>query len=85
MKKMINRKISKNPNLLSHIAIAALMSLILVTIIQWDRGLFKAEFREGDIALRSIYAPYDFNIRGEVNVRATEDARKVVMGSVLPV
>lgn len=85
MKKTINRKISKNPNLLSHIAIAALMSLSLVTIIQWDRGLFKAEFREGDIALRSIYAPYDFNIRGGVNVRATEDARKVVMGSVLPV
>jgi len=57
----------------------------MVTIIQWDRGLFKAEFREGDIALSSIYAPYDFNIKGEVNTIATDIARKKAADSVLPI
>lgn len=85
MKKMINRKISGNPRLLSHIGIAVLTCLALVTIIQWDSGLFKAEFREGDIALRDIYAPYDFDIRGDINVKATEEARKKITGLVLPV
>ncbi len=85
MKKILHKKADKNPNLLSHIAIAAVTCLVLVAIIQWDRGLFKAEFREGDIALSSIYAPYDFKIKGEINNMATQEARKKAMDAVLPV
>lgn len=85
MKKILNKKISRNPNLVSHIAIAVVTCLALVVIIQWDRGFFKAEFREGDVALRSIYAPYDFKIKGEIDSKATEDAREKAIDAVLPV
>ncbi|MDP8229953.1 MAG: HDIG domain-containing protein [Candidatus Gorgyraea atricola] len=85
MKKILNSKKKSNSHALSHTIIAVLTCLLMVTIIQWDRGLFKAEFREGDIALSSIYAPYDFNIKGEVNTRATDIARKKAADSVLPI
>ncbi|MFC1621123.1 HD family phosphohydrolase [Candidatus Omnitrophota bacterium] len=85
MKKILNKKKKINSHLLPHAIIAILACLFMVTIIQWDRGLFKAEFREGDIALSSIYAPYDFNIKGDVNARATDIARKEAESSVLPV
>jgi len=85
MKKILNKKPNKNPYLVLHVGIAAVTCLLMVTIIQWDKGLFKAEFREGDIALRDIYAPYDFDIRGEINTKATEDARGKVVDGLLPV
>lgn len=85
MKVILNKKPAKNPNLFSHSVIALLTCLALVTIIQWDKGLFKVEFREGDIALRSIYSPYDFSIEGDVNAVATEAARKTAADAVLPV
>jgi len=85
MKKILNKNKKTNTHLLSHAIIAILACLLMVTIIQWDRGLFKAEFREGDIALSSIYAPYDFNIKGEVNTIATDIARKKAADSVLPI
>lgn len=85
MKKILSKKVRKNPNLICHILIALVTCLVLVATMQWDRGLFKAEFREGDIALRSIYAPYDFNVKGEINVKATEESRLKAMDSVLPV
>ena len=85
MKKILNKKKKTNSHILSHVTIAILACLFMVTIIQWDRGLFKADFREGDIALSSIYAPYDFNIKGEVNTKATDIARKKAADSVLPI
>ena len=85
MKKILNKKPKRNPNLVSHIAIAVVTCVALVAIIQWDKGLFKVEFREGDIALRDIYAPYDFNIKGGINNIITEAARKKAMDSILPV
>ena len=85
MKKIINNKPNKKSNLIPHIAIAITTCILIVAIIQWDRGLFKAEFLEGDIALRTIYAPYDFTIRGEIDTQATELARKNAMDLVLPV
>ncbi|MFC1624098.1 HD family phosphohydrolase [Candidatus Omnitrophota bacterium] len=85
MKKLINKKGNKKAYNVYHVIIALLTWLILITIIHWDRGLFKVEFREGDIALRDIYAPYDFSIKGEVDAKATENARKTATGLVLPV
>ncbi|MBU4458141.1 MAG: HDIG domain-containing protein [Candidatus Omnitrophica bacterium] len=85
MRKLLNKKPNKNPNILSHFIIATLTCLSIVTIIQWDRGLFKAEFHEGDIALRDIYAPYDFNIRGELNSVAMDMAKKKAQETVLPI
>jgi putative nucleotidyltransferase with HDIG domain len=57
----------------------------MVPIIQWEKGLFETEFREGDIALRDIYAPYDFTIKADINTKATDVLRKEAMDSVLPV
>jgi len=85
MKKIHSKKVARNPNFLYHIVIAVLTCVVLVTIIQWDKGLFKVEFREGDIALRDTYAPYDFNIKGEIDNEATEEARKKAIDSVLPI
>lgn len=83
-RKKINKKI-RNLKFLSHAAIATAACLVIVAVIQFDRGLFKAEFREGDIALRAIYAPYDFSIVGDINNRKTEAAKKKASDSVLPV
>ncbi len=86
MEKILNsKKIIKNPNLATHIAIALVMCLILVVIMQWDRGLFEPELREGDIALRAIYAPYDFTMKGEIDVEATEEYRRKAVQEILPI
>lgn len=82
---MTKKLAKKRPYLLFHIAIFVVTCIVIVGIIQWDRMLFKAEFREGDIALRTIYAPYDFSIKGDVNTKATEEARKKAADSVLPI
>ncbi|MFC1666242.1 HD family phosphohydrolase [Candidatus Omnitrophota bacterium] len=85
MRHILNKKVNKNPHLLSHAVIAVVTALVLVAIVQWDRGLFKAEFREGDIALRSIYAPFDLKIKGDINTKATDSSREKAMDSVDPV
>ncbi|MBU3912000.1 MAG: HDIG domain-containing protein [Candidatus Omnitrophica bacterium] len=85
MRKILNRNVNKNPNFISHVAIGILTCLLLVAIIQWDKGLFKAEFHEGDIALRDIYAPYDFNLKGTVNSKLTDAAIKKATDFLQPV
>ena len=78
MKRILRDRNQKKTYPLFHALIAVAACLILVTIIQWDRGLFKAEFREGDVALRDIFAPYDFNIKGDMNIKATEKLKEVM-------
>ena len=85
MKKIRNKKTNNNANLVPHVAIALITCLISVIIIQWDTGLFKAGFREGDIALRDIYAPYDFEVKGDINNKVTELNRQMAKDAVLPV
>ncbi len=85
MKKIRNKKTNSNANLVPHITIALVACLISVIIIQWDVGLFKAGFREGDIALRDIYAPYNFKVKGDMNNKATDLNRQVARDAVLPV
>jgi len=87
MKKTLNkkRKIYKIHNKLSHISIAVIACVILVAIVEWNANLSKAEFHEGDIVLKSIYAPFDFKIKGEIDYNATEGARKEAASAVPPV
>ncbi len=86
MKKMIREKTEKkNINGFYHFLIALATFALLIVAIHWDAGIFKAEFREGDIALRTIYSPYDFSIKGDINKKATERAREGMTESVLPV
>ena len=85
MKKILKNKTNNKPYLSWHIVIAICTCLALVMIMQWGSALFKAEFREGDIALRDIFAPYDFNIRGDINVKATEKIRDRAIAGLLPV
>ena len=85
MKKIRDKKTNNNVNLAPHVAIALITCLVSVIIIQWDTGLFKAGFREGDIALRDIYAPYNFKVKGDMNNKATELNRQVAKDAVLPV
>lgn len=79
MKKILNKKhkLIKVPNRISHILIAVVTCLVLVGIIaEWNTSLFKAEFHEGDIVLKSIYAPFDFKIRGDIDYKATETVKR---------
>lgn len=79
MKKTLNKKhkVSRISNRISHAIIAVVTCLILVGIIaEWGTSLFKAEFHEGDIVLKSIYAPFDFKIRGDIDYAATEAIKK---------
>ncbi|MBU1913172.1 MAG: hypothetical protein KKB22_06560, partial [Candidatus Omnitrophica bacterium] len=87
MKKILNKKhrfggISTKA---SHILIALITCLILVAVVEWDSSLFKTEFREGDIVLKSIYAPFDFKIKGDIDYKATEAVKKEAMALVPPV
>jgi len=86
MKKARNKKqrINKIPNKISHILIAVATCLILVTAVEWDAGLFKTEFQEGDIVLKSVYAPFDFKIKGDIDYKATETVKKEAMSLVPP-
>jgi len=87
MKKTLNKKQKINiiPNKLSHILIAVVTCLVLVAVIEWDSALFETEFHEGDIVMKSIYAPFDFTIKGDINYNATEAVKKEAVDSVLPV
>jgi len=87
MKKARNKKqrIDKIPNKIAHILIAVVTCLILVAAVEWDAGLFKTEFQEGDIVLKSIYAPFDFKIKGDIDYKATETVKKEAMSLVPPV
>jgi len=86
MKKILkNNKMNNIRYLPARIAIAVFTCLILVAIMQWDNGLFKAEFREGGIALRDIFAPYDFNVRGDINTKATDKIKNEAVTSLPPV
>ncbi|MFH1783071.1 MAG: HDIG domain-containing metalloprotein [Candidatus Omnitrophota bacterium] len=86
MRKNLNKKKrAPNPNLLSHILIAFITCLLLVGIMQWDKGLFEAGFREGDIALRDVYAPYKFSVKGDIDILKTEEKKKEAISELLPV
>jgi len=88
MKKVLNKrrqKINKIPNKISHILIAVITCLILVAAVEWDSGFFKTESLEGDIVLKSVYAPFDFKIKGEIDYKSTEAVKKEAMSLVPPV
>ncbi|PIP68327.1 MAG: hypothetical protein COW92_01800 [Candidatus Omnitrophica bacterium CG22_combo_CG10-13_8_21_14_all_43_16] len=86
MKKILNKKhkFGRISTRVSHILIALITCLILVAVVEWDSGLFKTEFREGDIVLKSIYAPFDFKIKGDIDYKATEAVKKEAMALVPP-
>ncbi|MCX5692847.1 MAG: HDIG domain-containing protein [Candidatus Omnitrophica bacterium] len=88
MKKILNKKhkFNKIPNKISHVLIALATCFILVGIIaEWDTGLTKTEFHEGDIVLRSIYAPFDFKIKGDIDYKTTEAVKRDAISLVPPV
>ncbi|OIO32886.1 MAG: hypothetical protein AUJ70_04480 [Candidatus Omnitrophica bacterium CG1_02_40_15] len=69
LKKTLNKKqrINEVHNKIPHIFIAIVTCLIMVAAAEWDTSLFKTEFHEGDIVLKSIYAPFDFKIKDGIN------------------
>jgi len=84
-KRIIFGKRRGHPYLLSKATLAALTAILCIMIIEWKGNLFTSGFREGDIALRDIYAPYDFSIKGEIDTKATEELRKKAYLSVRPI
>ena len=88
MKKILNKKhkFNKISNKILHAMIAIVTCLILVGIIaEWNTSLFKTEFHEGDIVLKSIYAPFDFKVKGDIDYKATEAIKKDIVRLVSPV
>jgi len=88
MKRTLNKKqkISRIPDKILHILMAVAACLIFVAIIaEWDTSFFRAEFHEGDIILRAIYAPFDFKIKGDIDYKATETVKKEAVSLVPPV
>ncbi len=65
-------RLNKIPAKISHILIAVITCLILVLIVEWDFNLSEAEFHEGDVVLKSIYAPFDFKIKDYMEVKKNE-------------
>lgn len=59
------RKPLKIPYKISHVLIAIVACIAIVEIVEWDQSLLQREFHEGDIVLNSIYAPYNFSIKGD--------------------
>ena len=87
MKKILNKKhrFAGISTKASHVLIALITCLILVAVVEWDSSLFKTEFREGDIVLKSIYAPFDFKIKGDIDYKATEAVKKEATALIPPV
>ncbi|MDO8603353.1 MAG: HDIG domain-containing protein [Candidatus Omnitrophota bacterium] len=87
MKKILNKKqrFGKFSTKTSHVFIALITCLIIVSVVGWDSSILKTEFHEGDVILKSIYAPFDFKIKGDIDYKATEAAKKEAVNLVLPV
>ena len=87
MKRTLNKKqkLTRIPGKISHILIAIVTCIILVAIVEMDASLLETEFHEGDVMLKSIYAPFDFKIKGDIDYRATEALRKSAADLMPPV
>jgi putative nucleotidyltransferase with HDIG domain len=74
MKRALNKKqrFNRIPNKISHILIAIVTCIILVATVEWESKLFEAEFHEGDVVLKSIYAPFDFKINDGTEIKKNE-------------
>ena len=58
----------------------ALMAIVYVGVRP-----HRSHLREGDIALRDIYAPFDFTYAGEIDENATEELRQYTIEKVGPI
>jgi len=60
-------------------------ALILLGNIVFGSVYYSGSIREGDISLRTIYAPYDFKYPWGINEKKTEEIREGVSRSIPPI
>lgn len=71
----------KRPKVISSSVILLFMALVLSSLFLSPR-IFESKMHEGDIALRDVYAPYDFTYKWGVNKEATEARRRDAIEAV---
>lgn len=69
------------PKVISWAAMIGFMAIVMTSLFVSPR-LFEARIHEGDVALRDIYAPYDFTYKWGVNEEKTQKAREEAMAEV---
>ncbi|MFH1790957.1 MAG: hypothetical protein ABH885_03110, partial [Candidatus Omnitrophota bacterium] len=57
------------------IIIAAVFGLIILTSVMFGSVYYSGNIKEGDISLRTLYAPYDFRYPWGVNEEKTQEAK----------
>ena len=65
--------------------LVGLIGTILVFIIYFGGATFGSQLQEGDVVLQSVYAPFDFGVKGDVDEFATNDLRQKIMDGVNPI
>ena len=63
-------------NLIARAAIFIGVLIILLAVFTLGVRPYKVELHEGDIALKDMFAPFDFSYYGDVDVKATESLRE---------
>jgi len=63
-------------NLIARAAIFMGVLIILLAVFTLGVRPYRVELHEGDIALKDMFAPFDFSYYGEVDVKATESLRE---------
>ena len=61
------------------------VSLVLLTGLGLGEAIYGRQLQEGDIALQSIYAPFNFSVKGEIDEEKTKTLQKETIKSVKPV
>lgn len=73
---MIGRKKRFNSNIFSNILIFILICASLIIILSAGRKSYRGELQEGDIAAETVYAPFDFTVKGEIDQQVTDKLRE---------
>lgn len=87
--RLFNKKLRANRKTFRSLAVRAVLFLgvllALIAIFTLGATPYRIELHEGDIALKDIFAPFDFTYYGEVDEVATEKLRGQAAKQVKPV
>ncbi len=57
----------------------------LLLLVCCGRATYGGQLQEGDIALQTVYAPFDFSVKGEADQEKTDQLRQEAAGGVKPI
>lgn len=71
--------------MLRRIILLVTISVVVVSVVGIGRRTYKGDLHEGDIADETVYAPFTFTIRGDIDRQTTDRLRQDAADAVLDV